>query len=90
MSKTKKSCYMCNKAGTTKEHVPPKCFFPEKKDIRPEEDYRKNLITAPSCQEHNSGKSDDDSYLLAVIAAHYQNNPLSERHYSKKIKRALI
>ena len=27
---------------------------------------------------------------MAVIAAHYQNNPLSERHYSKKIKRALI
>ena len=27
------TCYMCDEIATSKEHVPPKCIFPEKKDI---------------------------------------------------------
>jgi len=80
---------MCDKKPCSKEHVPPKCFFPAKKDLEGDEDYRTNLITVPSCDIHNSQKSTDDSYLLAIITAHYENNPLASEHYSTKILRAL-
>ena len=28
------TCYMCDQRATTVEHAPPKCIFPEKKDVR--------------------------------------------------------
>jgi hypothetical protein len=56
-------CYYCNEIATTKEHTPPKCFFPKKKDLPSgSPDYRKNLITVPSCEKHNTGRSKDDEY----------------------------
>lgn len=82
------TCYMCREKATSREHTPPKCFFPEKKDM-PDKDYRINLISVPSCDEHNSKKSEDDVYLLAVIAAHFGNNKIAANHYATKIFRAL-
>lgn len=38
------TCYRCDSIATTKEHVPPKCLFPEKKDIG-EDKYRLHLMT---------------------------------------------
>jgi hypothetical protein len=84
-----KTCYMCDSRPTSVEHVPPRCFFPEQKDLQPGVDYRKGLITVPSCDVHNSDKSKDDVYLLAVIAAYYANNQPSKDHYGTKILRAL-
>lgn len=54
-------CYFqgCAKEGTTKEHIPPKAFFPE--------DQREQLITVRSCRGHNTEKSGDDLYALAQI-----------------------
>jgi len=54
-------CYFqgCSKEGETKEHVPPKAFFPKEQ--------RKQLITVRSCKDHNTGKSGDDLYVLAQI-----------------------
>jgi hypothetical protein len=54
-------CYFqgCSQEGDTKEHIPPKSFFPK--------DHRNNLITVRSCQEHNNEKSGDDIYALAQI-----------------------
>jgi hypothetical protein len=80
---------MCEAAPTSVEHVPPRCFFPERKDLPAGVDYRKGLITVPSCDAHNSDKSKDDVYLLAVIAAYYGNNQPSKDHYQAKILRAL-
>jgi hypothetical protein len=60
------TCYMCDSIATSREHVPPACFFPKAKGIG--QDLRRNLITVPSCDRHNSLKSKDDEYLLAVIA----------------------
>lgn len=56
-----KPCYFqgCSKAGETKEHIPPKAFFPN--------DQRDQLFTIPSCKEHNNDKSSDDLYVLAHI-----------------------
>lgn len=79
---------MCDKIATSKEHAPPKCFFPEFKDI-PDKNYRINLITVPSCDEHNSKKSQNDSYILAVIAAHFENNKIATNHYATKILQSL-
>lgn len=61
-------CYCCEKAATTKDHIPPKCFFPEKKYLSSNNpDYRSHLITVPSCSEHNNFRSKDDEYTAAVI-----------------------
>lgn len=84
-----KRCYMCDSPPTSVEHVPPRCFFPEQKDLPSGVDYRKSLITVPSCDVHNSDKSKDDVYLLAVIAGYYDNNQPSKDHYGAKILRAL-
>lgn len=67
MKKRTSTCYMCDAPSVGKDHVPPKCIFPE------ERRYRKLLITVPSCDEHNSGRSKDDQYLrwvLSVANAH--------------------
>jgi hypothetical protein len=54
-------CYYqgCTHSGTTKEHVPPKSFFPK--------DQRNQLLTVTSCELHNTAKSSDDIYVLAQI-----------------------
>lgn len=55
------NCYFqgCAKKGVTKEHIPPRSFFPE--------DERMQLLTVKSCKEHNNAKSKDDLYVLAQI-----------------------
>lgn len=45
------TCYMCEAAPTSREHVPPKCLFPESKDVNGQ-NFRENLITVPSCDIH--------------------------------------
>jgi len=82
------TCYMCDAPATGKEHVPPRCLFPESKDIRGI-DYRKNLLQVPSCDIHNSRKSKDDEYLLAVLTAYYKNNAVAGKHNATKVLRSL-
>lgn len=61
-------CYACERTATTRDHIPPKCFFPEKKYLPSNSsDYRSGLITVPSCPEHNNLRSRDDEYAAAVI-----------------------
>jgi hypothetical protein len=67
-SSQKEQCYCCEKIATTKDHIPPKCFFPEKKHLgNDSSDYRSNLITVPACLEHNNSRSRDDEYTAAMI-----------------------
>ena len=58
-------CYFCGVPFVNREHVPPRCFFPEKS----KKDYRVNLIKVPSCLKHNSAKSSDDQYMLLLFSA---------------------
>jgi hypothetical protein len=81
-------CYMCNLEGKTREHVPPKCLFPEKKDVGHVK-YRENLITVPSCEMHNSGKSKDDEFLMVSIAGIVGNNSIGYLHNAGKVSRAV-
>ncbi len=80
-------CYMCSKVATSKEHVPPRCLFPESKDVGA--DYRANLITVPSCDKHNSAKSQDDEFLMASIAGIVGSNKVGILHRNTKVNRAI-
>lgn len=55
------TCYFqgCTEKGITKEHIPPRSFFPDGE--------RKQLLTVKSCEKHNNAKSKDDLYVLAQI-----------------------
>ncbi len=81
-------CYHCDSLATSREHVPPLCIFPEAKDVR-NMNFRKNLITVPSCDLHNSNKSHDDEFLMVSVAGIVSNNKLGFVHNRTKIDRAL-
>jgi hypothetical protein len=80
---------MCENKATSKEHVPPQCLFPEAKDLPPGVNLRKNLITVPSCDEHNSNKSKDDEYLRFCLSLNIANNDTAFSHFASKITRAM-
>lgn len=80
---------MCDATATSVEHVPPRCLFPERKDLPEGEDLRKQLITVPSCDVHNSSKSKDDEYLLYALSMNIPNNPTASNHFSTKVLRAI-
>ena len=89
MNKIGKTCYMCEKLATSVEHVPPRCLFPEKKDLPDGVDLRKQLLTIPACDEHNSQKSQDDEYFLYSLVMLSNSNNVSRNLYFSKIKRAI-
>jgi hypothetical protein len=55
-------CYTCEAEATTREHVPPRAFFPQ--------GFRTNLWTVPSCEAHNLDNSLDVEYVRNVIVSH--------------------
>jgi hypothetical protein len=80
-------CYMCDRDKVDKEHVPPKCLFPEEKDLPAGVDLRKNLMRVPSCAEHNLRKSGEDQYFLTLLASCELINEVGKEHYRRKIRR---
>jgi len=54
-------CYFqgCDEKGVTKEHIPPRSFFPDGEKYQ--------LLTVKACEKHNNAKSKDDLYVLAQI-----------------------
>lgn len=81
-------CYYCGTRVTNREHIPPLCLFPETKDTFGL-DFRKDLITVPSCYKHNLKKSTDDEFLLISIAGIVGNNLVGLHHNFTKVNRAL-
>lgn len=79
---------MCESNATSVEHAPPKCLFPDQKDTPNNVDYRKNLITVPSCDIHNTVKSSDDEYLFHVLSASYTSSNIGLQQFITKGKRA--
>jgi hypothetical protein len=82
------TCYMCEKHATSVDHAPPKCIFPTAKDTGGV-DYRKNLITVPSCDEHNLNRSKDDEYLLLVLSTSITSGDVGVQQFLTKVQRAL-
>lgn len=85
---SQEKCYMCAELAVSSEHVPPRCLFPESKDVGGA-DYRKQLITVPSCDIHNSSKSKDDEFLMVSLAGIFGNNSIGYYHKIGKVDRAL-
>jgi len=79
---------MCDRESTSAEHVPPKCLFPEEKDLPKGTILRKELIKVPSCDLHNTAKHKEDEYLLYVLCMNISNNAVAFRHFMTKIMRA--
>jgi hypothetical protein len=82
------SCYACLQAATTREHVPPACLFPEKKDVQDRANLRRNLITVPSCAGHNLVKSGDDEYFLWVLTTNVPGNSVAQMQVRTKLARS--
>ena len=59
-------CYMCAAEPTTREHAPPRSFFPI--------DLRSGLVTVQSCPGHNNDNSADVEYVRNVIVGAYPVN----------------
>lgn len=78
---------MCRCEATSREHVPPRNLFPEKKDLG--EEHRKDLVTVPSCELHNSAKSHEDEFLMVSLVGIIGNNSLGYRHRLTKVDRAV-
>jgi hypothetical protein len=82
-------CYCCDQTATTAEHVPPQCLFPQNKDLKAGLDLRRNLITVPSCEEHNLGKAGDDEYLMYVLSMNLPAGIAGVHQFSTKVTRAI-
>ena len=81
------TCYMCDSVETSREHAPPSCFFPEAKEIGRE--MRRNLITVPSCDRHNSYKSKVDEFLRSVILMTTETSETGRHQFFRKLLRAM-
>lgn len=80
---------MCEREASTVEHVPPLCIFPESKDLPHGLDLRRNLITVPSCMDHNTRTSRDDEYLLYTLVVNLPANETAFQQFSTKVTRAM-
>jgi len=80
---------MCERESTSDEHVPPKCIFPEQKDLPNNWDLRKQLIKVPSCDKHNLEKSKDDEYLLYSLVINLMTNDIAQNQFATKIIRSI-
>jgi len=80
---------MCNSEATSVEHAPPKCIFPRQRDLPEGVNLRDQLITVPSCDEHNQNRSQDDEYLLYSLVINVASNEIAQNHFFAAIMRAI-
>lgn len=73
-------CYFqgCENKGITKEHIPPRSFFPKGE--------KEQLLTVKSCEIHNNRKATDDQYVLAQICMNASPSNRAREVFLKKIK----
>lgn len=73
------SCYFqgCKEKGTTKEHIPPRAFFPQGE--------RSQLLTVKSCKAHNNDKSTNDLYVLAQICMNASPSNRAREVFQEKV-----
>jgi hypothetical protein len=77
---SEKICYWCGEPATSAEHFPPKGIFPTS--------HRKNLLTVPSCDKHNSANSKTDERFRFLLHAS-EPSELAKDWYEEKTKRAI-
>jgi len=76
-------CYFqgCNEDGVTREHIPPKAFFPLGDNNQ--------LLTVRSCRKHNNAKSIDDTYVLAHICMNSSPNNRAREVWKSRLAKQL-
>lgn len=77
-----KTCYICGETKCSVEHVPAKCFFPK------DSVSRQNLITVPSCKQHNECTSKDDEYVRNVICMSIGTNATAFKQFIDKVQKS--
>lgn len=77
---------MCERPRTSDEHAPPQCIFPKSDGKNSNKNLKK--IKVPSCDLHNSVKSQDDEYLLYVLTTTITSNNVGLNHFYDKTIRA--
>ena len=66
MRSSRPSCYLCGTAADgSDDHVPPEVIF---RGVDGRSYKSPEIITVPSCREHNEGASEDDEFLAWVMA----------------------
>jgi len=81
------TCYACNEPATSREHVPPRCLFPN--SLASGDALGTDRITVPSCDLHNGKKSGDDDLLrLALIST--AKDPSTELDLTRRTVRGLV
>lgn len=88
VSMSNETCYICSADATSREHVPPRCLFPEKKYLSDADDQRVGLITVPSCEVHNTQKSGNDEYLMYLFSMLPKSSIYSRIIFEKVIRAA--
>ncbi len=73
------NCYFqgCTEEGVTKEHIPPRSFFPEGERLQ--------LLTVKSCKAHNNDKSTNDLYVLAQICMNASPNNRAREVFMERV-----
>jgi len=85
-----KFCFVCDAPATGVDHVPPRSFFPKRKDLPPGvAEVRRNLITVPACDDHNGRYSKDDEVASYVILLTHKANQLGVEQFLSKGLRAI-
>lgn len=85
------SCYACDQPAISREHVPPRCIFPEDRDLPDGVSMRRgSLIRVPSCAAHNAEKSDDDEYFRFVLASNVMANDAGHGQALTKVLRSFL
>lgn len=74
------ACYACDAAATSVEHCPPQSFFPE--------GHRKDLITVPSCPDHNHANSKDVEYTRNWITTSWGANVTGQNLFERKTQKS--
>ena len=70
MEEEVRRCAYCGKGGeTTREHVVPRCFYPESKATS-----RVQRITVPACRPCNDGWADDEAHAKHVLLLAGESN----------------
>lgn len=72
-------CYFqgCTEKGVTKEHIPPRSFFPDGEKLQ--------LLIVKSCKAHNNAKSTDDLYVLAQICMNASPSNRAREVFQNKV-----
>ena len=74
------TCYACAAVACSVEHCPPLSFFPE--------GHRKDLITVPSCSDHNHVNSKDVEYTRNWLTTSWGVNTAGQNLFDGKTKKS--